>query len=131
MLEQVRNLRSCIKVALDFVAPEHVAHCVRLTEQLRELPGWHHRRQDVLSISSILYYSACACFAAFDEHKRRELARQEKQRRLDRKNSVSIDPPAAAATSKAVGGEDAAPAAASSTSIAMGEEVAAALGIVP
>ena len=42
---QVRNLRSCIKVALDFVAPEHVGHCVRLTEELRLLPEGHYRRQ--------------------------------------------------------------------------------------
>ena len=34
---QVRNLRSCISVAADFVAPEHVAHCLRLTDELRYL----------------------------------------------------------------------------------------------
>ena len=34
---QVRNLRSCISVAADFVAPEHVVHCLRLTDELRYL----------------------------------------------------------------------------------------------
>ena len=34
---QLRNLRSCISVAADFVAPEHVAHCLRLTDELRYL----------------------------------------------------------------------------------------------
>ena len=83
---QVRNLRSCIKVALDFVAPEHVSHCVRLTEELRQLPTWHHRRQDVLSIRTILFYAVCACFGAFEEHKKKEEAKKEKQRRENRKS---------------------------------------------
>ena len=43
---QVRNLRSCISVAAGFVAPEHVAHCLRLTDELRYLcartPSNHH-----------------------------------------------------------------------------------------
>ncbi|KAJ7954567.1 Lysine-specific demethylase JMJ25 [Quillaja saponaria] len=32
---QVRNLKSCIKVALDFVSPENVGECIRLTEEFR------------------------------------------------------------------------------------------------
>ena len=64
---QVRNVRSCIKVALDFVAPEHVGHCVRLTEELRQLPAAHCRRTDVLNIRAILFFSMCACLATVDE----------------------------------------------------------------
>ena len=30
---QVLNFRSCIKVAQDFVSPEHIGHCLELTEQ--------------------------------------------------------------------------------------------------
>ena len=76
---QVRNLRGSIKVALDFVAPEHVGHCVRLTEEQRQLPSYHHRRQDVLSIRTILLYAACGCFAALDEHQRNEAKKRQKQ----------------------------------------------------
>lgn len=32
---QVRNLRPCIKVAVDFVAPESMAHCVRMIDDMR------------------------------------------------------------------------------------------------
>ncbi|KAG6735723.1 hypothetical protein POTOM_061626 [Populus tomentosa] len=32
---QVRNRQSCIKVALDFVSPENVQECIRLTEEFR------------------------------------------------------------------------------------------------
>ena len=37
MLEQVRNLRSCIKVAIDFVSPESAQQCLELTQERREL----------------------------------------------------------------------------------------------
>ena len=34
---QVRNLCGCIKIAIDFVAPESVGQCLRLTEERRLL----------------------------------------------------------------------------------------------
>ena len=101
---QVRNLRSSIKVAADFVAPEHVKHCVRLTEDLRQLPASHHRRIDVLNVRSILFYAGCAAVAALEEHKQREEARKAKQRREVRR-SLSGEPqsPRAAAAAAAAG----------------------------
>ena len=36
-LRQVRNLRGCIKVAIDFVSPESVAPCLELTHERRLL----------------------------------------------------------------------------------------------
>lgn len=49
---QVLNLRSCIKVAMDFVSPEHVPRCLANTEQFRLLPHGHRRQQDSLSTKS-------------------------------------------------------------------------------
>ncbi|GKC38617.1 JmjC domain-containing protein, partial [Tanacetum coccineum] len=43
---QVRNLKSCIKVALDFVSPENVGECIRLTEDFRVLPQKHRAKED-------------------------------------------------------------------------------------
>ena len=34
---QVRNLCGCLKIAIDFVAPESVGQCLRLTEERRLL----------------------------------------------------------------------------------------------
>ncbi len=34
---QVRNLKSCIKVAIDFVSPESAAQCLELTHERRAL----------------------------------------------------------------------------------------------
>ncbi|KAL3630282.1 hypothetical protein CASFOL_023266 [Castilleja foliolosa] len=45
---QVRNLKSCIKVALDFVSPENVQECVRMTEEFRTLPQNHRAKEDKL-----------------------------------------------------------------------------------
>ena len=129
---QVRNLRSCIKVACDFVAPEHVSHCVRLTEDLRQLPLGHHRRQDVLSVRTILLYAACACFSTVDDHKKSAQDARNRERRLELKASRSqsnelLTPAAAAAASSAAAEPAAAGAAATASSLVLGEEVAAAL----
>ncbi|CAJ1977653.1 unnamed protein product [Sphenostylis stenocarpa] len=47
---QVRNLKSCIKVALDFVSPENVGECFRLTEEFRTLPINHGSAEDKLEV---------------------------------------------------------------------------------
>lgn len=46
--------QSCIKVALDFVSPENVAECIRLTEEFRVLPKNHRAKEDKLEVSNIL-----------------------------------------------------------------------------
>ncbi|KAJ6737853.1 JMJC DOMAIN-CONTAINING HISTONE DEMETHYLATION PROTEIN [Salix koriyanagi] len=47
---QVRNLQSCTKVAVDFVSPENIRECLRLTEEFRQLPVNHRAREDKLEI---------------------------------------------------------------------------------
>ncbi|KAL6990738.1 hypothetical protein U1Q18_008862 [Sarracenia purpurea var. burkii] len=47
---QVRNLKSCTKVAVDFVSPENVHECIRLTEEFRRLPKDHKAREDKLEV---------------------------------------------------------------------------------
>ena len=49
---QVRNLHSCIKVAEDFVSPENLAHCLRLTNEFRFLSEAHTNHEDKLQVSS-------------------------------------------------------------------------------
>lgn len=39
-------LQSCINVALDFVSPESVGECFRLTEEFRRLPITHGSVED-------------------------------------------------------------------------------------
>ncbi|XP_023749344.1 lysine-specific demethylase JMJ26 isoform X1 [Lactuca sativa] len=50
---QVRNLKSCIKVALDFVSPENVGECIQLTEDFRVLPQNHRAKEDKLEVKKM------------------------------------------------------------------------------
>ncbi len=50
---QVHNLYSCIKVAEDFVSPEHVRHCFRLTQEFRHLSTTHTNHEDKLQVGML------------------------------------------------------------------------------
>ncbi|CAH2054604.1 unnamed protein product [Thlaspi arvense] len=54
---QVRNLKSCTKVALDFVSPENVGECFRLTNEFRLLPPNHHSKEDKLQIKKMVVFA--------------------------------------------------------------------------
>ncbi|XP_026427687.1 lysine-specific demethylase JMJ25-like isoform X2 [Papaver somniferum] len=54
---QVRNLKSCLKVAVDFVSPENVLECVRLTEDFRLLPKGHKANEDKLEVKKMTLYT--------------------------------------------------------------------------
>lgn len=54
---QVRNLKSCTKVAADFVSPENIGECLRLTEEFRQLPRNHKAREDKLEIKKMIIYA--------------------------------------------------------------------------
>ncbi|KAK7290304.1 hypothetical protein RIF29_04620 [Crotalaria pallida] len=51
---QVRNLKSCLKVALDFVSPENIQECIRLTEEFRTLPPIHISKEDKLGVCTLV-----------------------------------------------------------------------------
>ncbi|XP_021719738.1 lysine-specific demethylase JMJ25-like [Chenopodium quinoa] len=55
---QVRNLKSCTKVAVDFVSPENIGECFRLTEEFRKLPKFHKAREDKLEIKKMILHAA-------------------------------------------------------------------------
>ncbi|CAL5344150.1 unnamed protein product [Camellia sinensis] len=54
---QVRNRQSCIKVALDFVSPDNVQECIRLTEEFRLLPKTHRSKEDKLEVKKLALYA--------------------------------------------------------------------------
>ncbi|CAN1230517.1 Lysine-specific demethylase JMJ26 [Linum grandiflorum] len=54
---QVRNLKSCIKVASDFVSPENVGECIRLTEEYRLLPMNHPSKEDKLQVKKMCLHA--------------------------------------------------------------------------
>ncbi|GFP85079.1 lysine-specific demethylase jmj25 [Phtheirospermum japonicum] len=54
---QVRNLKSCTKVAADFVSPENLRECLRLTEEFRKLPRDHRAREDKLEVKKMILHA--------------------------------------------------------------------------
>ncbi|CAI9086827.1 OLC1v1020745C2 [Oldenlandia corymbosa var. corymbosa] len=54
---QVRNLKSCTKVAVDFVSPENLHECLRLTEEFRKLPKGHKAKEDKLEIKKMIIHA--------------------------------------------------------------------------
>ncbi|CAL4934684.1 unnamed protein product [Urochloa decumbens] len=54
---QVRNLKSCINIAMGFVSPENVGECIKLTEEFRRLPSDHPAKEDKLEIKKIAIHA--------------------------------------------------------------------------
>ncbi|PNX82455.1 transcription factor jumonji (JmjC) domain protein [Trifolium pratense] len=46
-----------MKVALDFVSPENVGECLRLTEEFRLLPKNHRAKEDKLEVKKMTLYA--------------------------------------------------------------------------
>ncbi|MCO5573633.1 hypothetical protein L7F22_027405 [Adiantum nelumboides] len=54
------DLQSCIKVALDFVAPENVQQCVDLAGEYRLLPKDHRAKEDKLEVKKMAIFAAAS-----------------------------------------------------------------------
>ncbi|KAL5730594.1 hypothetical protein ACHQM5_003397 [Ranunculus cassubicifolius] len=54
---QVRNLKPCTKVAVDFVSPENVGECIKLANEFRELPPTHPVKEDKLGVKKMVLYA--------------------------------------------------------------------------
>ncbi|KAJ7163803.1 Clavaminate synthase-like protein [Mycena crocata] len=54
---QVRNLSDCIKVAIDFVSPENIERCEKLTREFRAL-AW---KEDVLQLRTMMWFAWLSC----------------------------------------------------------------------
>ncbi|XP_062028262.1 lysine-specific demethylase JMJ26-like [Rosa rugosa] len=92
---QVRNLKSCIKVALDFVSPENVGECFRLTEEFRTLPPNHRASEDKLEVKKMIVHAVCEAVkeisgenAKPEDVKPKERCKGPKRRRKGNKGEV-------------------------------------------
>uniref|UniRef100_A0A161XR68 JmjC domain-containing protein n=1 Tax=Daucus carota subsp. sativus TaxID=79200 RepID=A0A161XR68_DAUCS len=54
---QVRNLKSCIKVSVEFVSPENVSECIRFAKEIRLLPRNHSAKDDKLEIKKMIIFA--------------------------------------------------------------------------
>lgn len=58
---QVCNLSDCIKVAMDFVSPENIERCARLTEEFRAQNLERMWKEDVLQLQTMMWYAWVSC----------------------------------------------------------------------
>lgn len=54
----MRNLKSCLKVALDFVSPETMPAALAMNDDIRELPAGHAGRSDNVHARVTLLHAA-------------------------------------------------------------------------
>jgi len=58
---QVCNLADCIKVAVDFVSPENIARCEKLTGEFREQNQSMVWKEDVLQLRTMMWFAWLSC----------------------------------------------------------------------
>ncbi|KAJ7499398.1 hypothetical protein FB451DRAFT_1205305 [Mycena latifolia] len=58
---QVRNLSDCIKVAIDFVSPENISRCEKLTREFREQNHKKAWKEDVLQLRTMMWFAWLSC----------------------------------------------------------------------
>lgn len=85
---QVRNLKSCIKVAMDFVSPETVGQCFRLTEEFRTLPPDHGASEDKLEVKKMIVHAVFDAVEEISGEKKRPKRRSKGTRSARRKAQV-------------------------------------------
>jgi hypothetical protein len=59
--QQVCNLADCVKVAVDFVSPENVSRCEKLTREFREQNQSMVWKEDVLQLRTMMWFAWLSC----------------------------------------------------------------------
>ncbi|XVE51234.1 hypothetical protein DITRI_Ditri02bG0023600 [Diplodiscus trichospermus] len=64
---QIRNVKSCVNVVLDFVSPENVTECIRLIDELRLLPEDHKAKAEKFEVEKMALYRISAAIKEIRE----------------------------------------------------------------
>ncbi|KAL9452632.1 hypothetical protein AB3S75_008426 [Citrus x aurantiifolia] len=54
---QIRNLKSCVNVVLDFISPENVTECIQLIDEIRLLPTDHKAKANKFEVTKMALYA--------------------------------------------------------------------------
>lgn len=68
---QVLNLADCIKVACDFVSPENIERCEKLTEEFRDQNQSMVWKEDVLQLRTMMWYAWLSCRRQLQANRKR------------------------------------------------------------
>lgn len=61
MILQVCNLADIVKVAIDFVSPENIQRCEKLTKEFREQNQGSVWKEDVLQLRTMMWFAWLSC----------------------------------------------------------------------
>ncbi|TKY89675.1 hypothetical protein EX895_001460 [Sporisorium graminicola] len=88
---QVCNLTDCVKVAVDFVSPQNVERCFKLTAEFRELLKDYKKawKEDVLSLRTTLWYAWCT-YREMDEKGPNVWAKEQAEAKKDQGEDCRI-----------------------------------------
>ncbi|TYI59303.1 hypothetical protein E1A91_D10G026400v1 [Gossypium mustelinum] len=64
---QIRNVKSCVNVVLDFVSPENVTECIRLINEFRLLPDDHKAKAKKFEVEKMALYRISAAIKEIRE----------------------------------------------------------------
>ncbi|XVF27748.1 hypothetical protein REPUB_Repub14bG0135300 [Reevesia pubescens] len=64
---QIRNVKSCVNVVLDFVSPENVTECIQLIDELRLLPEDHKAKAGKFEVEKMALYRINAAIKEIHE----------------------------------------------------------------
>lgn len=80
---QVANISDCIKIAVDFVSPENIDRCEKLTKEFREQNQSKVWKEDVLQLRTMMWFAWQSC-SLKEEELREEAARAADDAHADR-----------------------------------------------
>lgn len=58
---QVANMSDCMKIAIDFVSPENIDRCEKLTKEFREQNQRKAWKEDVLQLRTMMWFAWQSC----------------------------------------------------------------------
>ncbi|XP_021902247.1 lysine-specific demethylase JMJ25 isoform X3 [Carica papaya] len=64
---QIRKLKSCVNIVLDFASPENATECIQLTDELRLLPEDHRAKSDKFQVKKMALHNIDAAIKEIRE----------------------------------------------------------------
>ncbi|KAH6764637.1 hypothetical protein C2S51_015886 [Perilla frutescens var. frutescens] len=50
---QIRKIKSCVNIVVDFISPENATHCIQLNDEIRLLPMRHKAKRKVMEVEKM------------------------------------------------------------------------------
>ncbi|XP_047946198.1 lysine-specific demethylase JMJ25 [Salvia hispanica] len=65
---QVRKIKSCVNIVVDFISPENAAHCIQVNDEIRLLPTRHKAKRKVMGVEKMALHSISAAIEDLCNH---------------------------------------------------------------